>query len=509
MAGRTFKLAIAALLLAGAPVAPAMAADSAGAVSIYYLANPQQKIWLRDAGTIAGAHKLAEVLRRGQLDGLMDGPARAARVETAIAQAANGAPADAAAAERLLSNAWVDYLTALAVAPPEISYGDKALLPKPPIVGAVLSAAARAPSLAQHIAAVAAVNPIYAELRDAEWAAMQAAGTATPDPRVMANLARARVLPGKGRAIVVDTATQRLWMLEDGRVADSMKVVVGKKITPTPMLAGTIYYATFNPYWNIPSDVIKRTVAPLVIKRGAKYLASARYEVASDWTDQATVVPPSEVDWKAVAAGDKQVRMRQLPGTANMMGKIKFGFVNDYGIYLHDTPHKEFFAKNPRNYSLGCVRVEDAHRLGTWLLGRDAVAPSDLPEQHVTLSQAVPVYVTYLTAHVDNGAVAFANDVYGRDPAAAVNPIAAPTAVASATAPAAPAAVASATAPDAAVMDAAPTPVPAATTAVASTPAPAAASPVASTPAAIPAATTTSVATATPAVAAQDATKSQ
>ena len=173
---------------------------------------------------------------------------------------------------------------------------------------------------------------------------------------------------------------------------------------------------TYNPYWNIPKDVAKRVVAPVVVKRGVSYLRAARYEFASDWTSTATAVSPDTVDWKAVAAGTTEVHLRQLPGKANMMGAIKFGFVNDFGIYLHDTPHKELFAKPKRNFSLGCVRLEDANRLGRWLLGQEPVAPSSDPEQNVQLAKGVPVYIAYLTAQPEGGKLKFADDVYGRDP---------------------------------------------------------------------------------------------
>ena len=173
----------------------------------------------------------------------------------------------------------------------------------------------RAPDLGAHLKAVAAVNPIYVQLRDAVWAGQQAGGSPA-DPRVAATLARARILPAKGRYLVVDIATQRLSMFQDGQLQDSMKVIVGKPDHQTPMIASVVYYATFNPYWNIPGDVVKRTTAPVVVKRGVSYLKAARYEVASDWSDTATAVDASTIDWKAVAAGEKEVRIRQLPEAA-------------------------------------------------------------------------------------------------------------------------------------------------------------------------------------------------
>jgi murein L,D-transpeptidase YcbB/YkuD len=294
-------------------------------------------------------------------------------------------------------------------------YGDPSLAPKRPDTRGILAEAQNAPSLLRHVEATAAVNPIYAGLRDAAWSQLKLIGGALPDARTMSNLKRARVLPASGRYIIVDAATAQLSMYQDDKVQDSMKVVVGKRSSPTPLLAGTIHYVTFNPYWNIPTDVTASGVAPIVLKRGTKYLKLAEYEVVSDFTDSATVVPPDDIDWQSVAAGEKKIWVRQLPGPRNMMGAMKFGFINDQGIYLHDTPRKNLFAKEPRTFSLGCVRVEDARRLARWLLNREPAPPNDQPEQHVRLGAGVPIFITYLTMQAHAGRLTFAEDVYGLD----------------------------------------------------------------------------------------------
>lgn len=97
------------------------------------------------------------------------------------------------------------------------------------------------------------------------------------------------------------------------------------------------------------------------------------------------------------------------------MGKVKFMFPNDLGIYLHDTPERELFAKPVRQFSSGCVRVENARLLGEWLFGRPLLAETSAPEQHVPLPEPVPVYLTYLTAEPRDGGVAYLEDGYGRD----------------------------------------------------------------------------------------------
>jgi murein L,D-transpeptidase YcbB/YkuD len=112
------------------------------------------------------------------------------------------------------------------------------------------------------------------------------------------------------------------------------------------------------------------------------------------------------------------------------MGNLKFPFANPEGIYLHDTPNKLLFAKEQRNLSNGCVRLQDAKRFGRWLLGREPVAPGSEPETSVQLPQSVPIVLTYLTAQVRDGHIAYLPDPYGWDKATAAAPVS--TSVASA-----------------------------------------------------------------------------
>ena len=94
------------------------------------------------------------------------------------------------------------------------------------------------------------------------------------------------------------------------------------------------------------------------------------------------MLPPDSVDWKAVAAGNAEIYVRQRPGPANSLGHFKFDLPDGDGIYLHDTPKKELFAQDKRNLSHGCVRLEDAQRLARWLLGKDPPAAS-APEENI------------------------------------------------------------------------------------------------------------------------------
>jgi murein L,D-transpeptidase YcbB/YkuD len=392
-----------------APVAaPAPAPVAASDVQPFYAAHPGTLVWLRDLDSRAAATRLVDILKRAPIDGLVQGPALASSVEAALA---SGTAAD----DAIISTAWVRYVQALKAPVTNVSYGDPALQLQAPSASAILSATLAAPSLAVHLDQVSNVNPLYAALRGDAIAQGQ-----QDDPHVRASLDRLRLLPATGRVILVDVANQQLMMLEDGQAVDTMKVIVGKEKAQTPLLAGTIHYVTFNPYWHIPQDVAKRVVAPLVLKRGVAYLKAAKYQaVAAFGGDKEEPIDPTSIDWKAVAAGTVEANIRQLSGPQNMMGKMKFGFVNDYGIFLHDTPHKNLFAKAKRNLSLGCVRLEHPERLAQWLLGREPTPPGDGSEQNVLIDtpdhRGVPVYITYLTARPDGDQLAFAPDVYKLD----------------------------------------------------------------------------------------------
>ena len=369
-------------------------------IDLFYASRSAAPIWLKDDSSRAAAQTFATVLGNAAIDGVTDAPALAARVAAAIA--AND--------DKTISAAWVGYVQALKAPVAGVSYGDPALALKPPSPITILAQAAAAPSLADYVTQTAAVNPFYAAVRNA--AIKQGA---IDDPHVRATLNRLRLVPAKGRAVLVDVANAELMMIEDGQVIERMKVVVGKPGFETPLLAGTIHYVTLNPYWHIPQDVARRKVAPVVLKRGVAYLKAARYQTVAAFGKGEDPIDPTSVDWKAVADGTVEVHIRQLTGPQNMMGKMKFGFVNDYGIFLHDTPHKDLFAKAKRNLSLGCVRVEHPEVLARWLMGRDPVPESDDAEQNVQIDKGVPIYISYLTARADGDTLAFAKDVYGLD----------------------------------------------------------------------------------------------
>ncbi|MES2119789.1 MAG: L,D-transpeptidase family protein [Pseudomonadota bacterium] len=214
-------------------------------------------------------------------------------------------------------------------------------------------------------------------------------------PQLYVNSLPNAQIPLRGRYILVDAASARLYMFEDGRILDSMKVIVGKPDSPTPELKSVINYETLNPYWHVSEELTRSLIAANVLKQGMSYLNDRGYQVVSKWAPDAEIIPPETIDWEAVAAGRTKILVRQLPGPANSLGFFKFDLPNGDGIYLHDTPKKELFALDARNISHGCVRLEDAPKLAEWLLGRDP-PPGSRPEEHVLLPKPVPIMISYL-----------------------------------------------------------------------------------------------------------------
>lgn len=383
-------------------------------IADFYRGRNNYPLWLSPQSGNA-AEQLLDLLASANLDGLDPQRYHVDALRQAVAAARSGKRKRVEEADQQLSAAFVLYVDDLRQTPDvQTTYVDEGLKPKPPTPLAALLTAAIAPSLAEYVRSMGWMNPIYSELREA----LARHGYSTDEQRqlIEVNLKRARALPaGKQRYVLVNAAQQRLYMYENGKPVDSMVVVVGKPKWPTPMLTAYIRYAALNPYWYVPSDLAGEDVGQYVLKFGLKYLDEYGYEIVDDWTPNPKVIDPKTVDWKGVVDGKVDVLIRQKPGPKNFMGRMKFMFPNKFGVYLHDNPRRELFLKSTRYFSGGCVRLEDAARLGRWLFGRDLDWQSAGTEQAVPLATPVPVYITYLTAMPDGASVAYYDDVYNRD----------------------------------------------------------------------------------------------
>jgi murein L,D-transpeptidase YcbB/YkuD len=404
------------------PSARALVAALAGSADAelaqFYAQRAYRPLWIDRGALRPEARALVSLVADAAADGLDPAEYDVAGLGVIVARARK--PADLARAELALSRAAAAYGADLhrPNAGAELLYPDPAL-PAPAISRRqVLERLAAGRTLAQGLAAMRSMNPIYERLR---VALARARAEGSPDVgRLRVNLERARALPAEfgERYVLVDVAAQRLHAYERGREVDSMKVVVGKAAQPTPGMAALIRYAVFRPYWNVPPDMVAQSVAPKVLQEGPGYLRSQRLEALSDWSQRPTALDPAQIDWRAVATGQRDLRVRQSPGGDNTMGQVKFMFPNDLGVYLHDSPERALFAGAERLASAGCVRLEAAPRLARWLLGEAVVAAGrgpGPPETRVDLPRPAPVYIVYFTALPTPGGIEQRRDIYGRD----------------------------------------------------------------------------------------------
>jgi len=401
----------------GYATAPATAAGTVSAAAPTSRQRAAAPSWFSPSAGNA-AQQLITLLSTAQADHLNPKHYIVKALSRAVSDARGGNPGAIQRADGMLSNALVAYARDQRHDPRVgIVYVDPELRPQAPSAAALLSAAAAAPSLSDYVQQMSWMNPIYAKLRQAIASRLYRNDA---ERRVLElNLERARALPGgNGRYVIVNPPAARLYMYENGQVVDSMRVVAGRPdaIAQTPMMNAFIRYIALNPYWNSPPDITSKRLAPTILKEGRAYFKNRGYEVLSDWSDHAHVIDPMSINWRAVAAGQVNVRMRQKPGPANSMGRMKFMFPNSQGIWLHDTPEKEKIEDAARLQSNGCVRLEDAPRFARWLFnGHPPRAQGAKPEQKVNLPAPVPLYITYLTAVPSGTSIVYFDDFYGKD----------------------------------------------------------------------------------------------
>ena len=385
-------------------------------IAEFYRSRGGAPLWFSPTSG-ASVQNLMLLLSTAQADGLNPNRYNVRGLSRVVRDASRGNPAAIQRAEVMLSEAFVTYAqNQTRDHNVGIIYVDPELRPTPPSPRTLLTQLASAPSRAKYIEQMAWMSPVYAQLRRA--LASRQYGNEYQRRLLMVNLDRARSLPsGNQRYVVVNPAAQRLYMYENGQVVDYMRVVAGRPdpVAQTPMMSAYIRYTALNPYWNSPADITARRLAPTILKEGRAYFKVRGYELLSDWSDHPRILDPMSIDWHAVKAGRVQARLRQKPGPANSMGRMKFMFPNKQGIWLHDTPEKEVLEEAARLQSNGCVRLEDAPRFARWLYGRPLKPQGAKPEQKVPLPSPVPLYITYLTAVPSGSQIVYFEDVYGLD----------------------------------------------------------------------------------------------
>jgi len=241
--------------------------------------------------------------------------------------------------------------------------------------------------------------------------------------QIAVNLERMRWMPRDlgERYLIVNIPDFIVKLVEDGTPVWESKVVVGKaRVTETAEFSDEMTYMVVNPSWHIPDSIAIRDYLPK-LQRDPMVLKRQGIDLK---TRGGTTINPKLVDFTVYTPENFPFRIKQRPSDDNALGKVKFMFPNQHSIYLHDTPHKEYFARDVRAYSNGCIRVEKPDELAHILLTGQVADPADAfdgwvagrSERSVPLERSIPIHIVYRTAFSDaDGEVRFRPDVYGRD----------------------------------------------------------------------------------------------
>lgn len=226
-----------------------------------------------------------------------------------------------------------------------------------------------------------------------------------------------------GRYIFVNIAGQEVEAVNNGRVEFHERVIVGTQARQTPEITSRVTSITFNPYWYVPKSIAMADMLPK-IRANPDYLRRQGIRVLQGWADNIRELDPATIDWSNPRINEAYY-LRQDPGPWNSLGSLKINFPNNDAIFLHDTPTQTLFGRQERNFSSGCVRVQNVAGLVSWIMEGDSpewdaarIQSSVASGQYrnVYLSSGVPIYLVYLTAWVDtDGVMQFRDDVYARD----------------------------------------------------------------------------------------------
>jgi len=234
--------------------------------------------------------------------------------------------------------------------------------------------------------------------------------------KVLVAMEQSRWLPQTfpSRHVFINVPAYEAVYVEGGAQKLAMRTVVGKNATQTFFFQDQIAYVEFHPYWGIPRSILVNTYLPKLYN-DPSYLDRIGYEVTDS---KGRAIPSSSVDWAAY--GSKiPFDVRQPPGAKNSLGEMKIMFPNEHAIYMHDTPEKHLFDRENRNFSNGCIRLQDPRAMAAAVLGWSRERIEDRlkgKNGQAKLDVKVPVFVAYFTAWPDEaGKVRYYHDVYGRD----------------------------------------------------------------------------------------------
>lgn len=258
--------------------------------------------------------------------------------------------------------------------------------------------------------------------------------------KIVINMERWRWMPENlGKIYVQDNVPEyMLYVVKDGKVIHSDKIVVGLLRYATPVFSADMQSIVFNPEWTVPPTIVRENLLPNLRGGGWFGGGSVLSEHGLKVKYNGRIVDAGSINWSSVSMAN--IAFVQAPGPTNVLGKLKFVYPNKHMVYMHDTIKRGLFKPTMRAEGHNCIRMEKPSRLAEILLaednGWDTKKVQDLLDKGydsaVNLDHPIPVHTTYFTAVADaDGKVTSFADVYALDSKLA--PIVAGKAIASAT----------------------------------------------------------------------------
>jgi len=242
-------------------------------------------------------------------------------------------------------------------------------------------------------------------------------------PNIIVAMERERWMniPRGKRHVWVNLTDFTAALMDNDHVTFKTRSVIGKNTLDrrSPEFSDVMEYMEINPYWNVPRSIAVNEYLPSMIASGGG--AAGHLQLVDG---RRRVVSRSAVNWGAVSVRNFPYDLRQAPSRSNALGLVKFMFPNRHNIYLHDTPAKSLFAREKRDFSHGCIRLNDPFDFAYALLAVQTDDPVEFFQSRlrsgeniqVPLETPIPVHIVYRTAFTDaKGRLNFRRDVYGRD----------------------------------------------------------------------------------------------
>jgi len=235
--------------------------------------------------------------------------------------------------------------------------------------------------------------------------------------QIIANLERWKWFPkemGK-EYFIVNIPEYKLTLVKGMDTIRIHKVIVGRAKRKTPILSSKLSQVVFNPTWTVPPTIMKEDVIPAILKN-RNYIAKTNIKVYDGNGNEV-----SASNWKLANANG--YRYVQSPGTFNSLGMVKLIFPNRFSVYLHDTNHRDFFVKNMRSLSSGCVRVDNPFELTayvladpiSWNLEKITETLQSEKTKYVKVNKDISIHILYWTAWSEKNTLIFRDDIYNLD----------------------------------------------------------------------------------------------